>query len=212
MSKASRTTEKTGADTNDNVNINGNGSTPINTKTRAPPMSSLAAFLNALSWSRAHKQPDFDAGLNASSAWTAASPEDARKSLIAVSSSPHSTTLNVNGLSDEEDESDPAGEDADRSLEDPALSAEENPGRPARALYAFEGKPEFRELTAVRAGDRLEVLKEEVGDGWSLVRHFGERGSDEEGEQKKQRNEVGLLPSTYYAVCLFPSYLNCIQC
>ena len=35
-----------------------------------PPTSSLAAFLNALSWSR--KDPDFDAGLKSSSAWTEA--------------------------------------------------------------------------------------------------------------------------------------------
>ncbi|KZT25671.1 PX-domain-containing protein [Neolentinus lepideus HHB14362 ss-1] len=61
---------------------------------------------------------------------------------------------------------------------------EEETGQPARALYNFEGKVEFRELT-VEAGDELEILKEEVGDGWSLVR------LDKNGE-------VGLLPQTYY--------------
>ncbi|KIP04499.1 hypothetical protein PHLGIDRAFT_75831 [Phlebiopsis gigantea 11061_1 CR5-6] len=115
-----------------------------------PPTSSFAAFLNALSWSRLRKDPDFDAGLNSSSAWTEAL-----------------TT--------------PEGGD-----EDPLLDAEQ--GRPARALFTFEGKPEFRELTAVQAGDRLDVLREEVGDGWSLVRHFG---SD-------TKPEVGLLPQSYY--------------
>jgi sorting nexin-9/18/33 len=72
------------------------------------------------------------------------------------------------------------------SDEDPEDDGEENdqPGRPARALYAFEGKPEFREISAA-AGDELEVLKEELQDGWSLVR----RG-----------REVGLLPKTYYIV------------
>lgn len=60
----------------------------------------------------------------------------------------------------------------------------EGQGRPARALYPFEGKPEFREIT-VEAGDALEILKEEAGDGWSLV---------------KRNKETGLLPKTYYIV------------
>lgn len=56
---------------------------------------------------------------------------------------------------------------------------------PARVLYKFEGKAEFRELTA-EAGDEVEVVKENVGEGWSLVRDsFG---------------EVGLLPQSYYTV------------
>ncbi|KAJ3820075.1 hypothetical protein F5880DRAFT_1615887 [Lentinula raphanica] len=55
--------------------------------------------------------------------------------------------------------------------------------RLARALYDFEGKPEFRELT-VSAGDELEVVKEELADGWSLV-------CDVDGE-------IGLLPRTYF--------------
>jgi sorting nexin-9/18/33 len=57
---------------------------------------------------------------------------------------------------------------------------------PARALYAFQGKAEFRELT-VGAGDELAIIKEDVGDGWSLIR-------DSQGE-------IGLLPQTYYTVC-----------
>ncbi|KAF5388740.1 hypothetical protein D9757_004790 [Collybiopsis confluens] len=60
-----------------------------------------------------------------------------------------------------------------------------DPRRPARALYDFEGKPEFRELT-VHAGDELEVVKEDLADGWSLV-------SDAEGE-------IGLLPRSYYTL------------
>ncbi|KAG6377444.1 hypothetical protein JVT61DRAFT_15249 [Boletus reticuloceps] len=56
-------------------------------------------------------------------------------------------------------------------------------GLSARALYQFEGKAEFRELT-VEAGDRLEVLKQDVGDGWSLV--------------KTEDGKVGLLPTAYY--------------
>lgn len=96
---------------------------------------------------------------------------------------------NVNGLSDDEadDETDAKSRDWP---DDPVLDAEQ--GKPARALYAFEGKPEFRELTSVQAGDRLDVLREEVGDGWSLVKHY-----DSAGEHKP---EVGLLPQSYYTV------------
>ncbi|KAI3602522.1 sh3px3 protein [Moniliophthora roreri] len=59
----------------------------------------------------------------------------------------------------------------------------EESGRPARALYDFEGKAEFRELN-IKAGDELQVLKEELPDGWSLV--------------KTDSGEMGLLPRTYY--------------
>ncbi|KIJ09769.1 hypothetical protein PAXINDRAFT_172368 [Paxillus involutus ATCC 200175] len=65
--------------------------------------------------------------------------------------------------------------------DDPALREEK--GLRARALYQFEGKAEFRELT-VEAGDVLDILKEDIGDGWSLVRTAG--------------GEIGLLPTTYY--------------
>ncbi|KAG7448492.1 uncharacterized protein BT62DRAFT_992550 [Guyanagaster necrorhizus] len=54
---------------------------------------------------------------------------------------------------------------------------------PARALYDFEGKAEFRELS-VNAGDDLEVVKEDLADGWSLV--------------KDASGEMGLLPRSYY--------------
>ena len=68
----------------------------------------------------------------------------------------------------------------------------EEPGRPARALYAFEGKPEFREIT-VEAGDALEVMKEDLADGWSLV---------------KRKWETGLLPKTYYIVSPLHAYAS----
>jgi sorting nexin-9/18/33 len=149
-----------------------------------PPTSSLAAFLNALSWSRLRKDPDFDAGLNSSSAWTEAltSPEGVPRASL--------TQYNVNSLSDDEAEDDSDAKSREE-MEDPVLEAEQT--RPARALYAFEGKPEFRELTSVQAGDRLAVLRDEVGDGWSLVKHFD--------TAKGQKVEVGLLPQSYYAVC-----------
>jgi sorting nexin-9/18/33 len=61
---------------------------------------------------------------------------------------------------------------------------------PARALYDFDGKVEFRELS-VQAGDDIDVVKEELADGWSLV--------------KNGAGEVGLLPRSYYAVNDHPS-------
>ncbi|KAJ3479079.1 hypothetical protein NLI96_g9314 [Meripilus lineatus] len=152
---------------------------------RAPPTSpssSIAAFLNAL-WLIRPKptNPDFDAGINTSSAWTGSlSPEGAVRSSASLN-------VNLNSLSDDEPES-----DADPSDDHPDLGTVE--GRPARALFAFEGKPEFRELTNVLAGDELEILKEEVGDGWSLVKHL--ESKDSEGIERRQ--EVGLLPQTYY--------------
>ncbi|KAJ3921657.1 hypothetical protein F5877DRAFT_75980 [Lentinula edodes] len=93
---------------------------------------------------------EFDAGINASNAWT---------------------QYHLSGdLSDEELNLENAGNDhPDR--------------RPARALYDFEGKPEFRELS-VHAGDELEVVREELADGWSLV-------CDVDGE-------IGLLPRSYF--------------
>lgn len=103
---------------------------------------------------------DFDAGINTSAAWT----ESRDKS---------------RSLSDEE--TDP---------NDPELDYLQVPGRPARALYSFEGKPEFREV-CVSAGDEIEVTREEVGDGWSLVKVFVEGGV-----------ELGLLPRSYYTVRL----------
>lgn len=91
----------------------------------------------------------------------------------------------MNALSDDEDETEAIEQDE----EDGTFGDEM--GRAARALYAFEGKPEFRELTSVQAGDMLEVLREDVGDGWSLVKSLG----GPEGH-----TEVGLIPQTYYAV------------
>jgi sorting nexin-9/18/33 len=98
-------------------------------------------------------QSEFDAGINASAAWT--------EHLERESS-----------LSDEEPENNVADLD-------------DSKGQPARALYQFEGKPEFRELS-VEAGDEIDVVKEGLSDGWSLVRN--------------DAGEVGLLPRTYYTV------------
>lgn len=130
--------------------------------------------------------PDFDSGLNASSAWTESLPLPA-EGVLRSSQALNASGPNINSLSDEEQE-----EDEQEGIPD----IEQLPGQSARALYAFEGKPEFRELADVRAGDDLEVLKEEVGDGWSLVKHI------QEGEGG--RREVGLLPRSYYTVNNMP--------
>ncbi|KAI0045016.1 hypothetical protein FA95DRAFT_1561581 [Auriscalpium vulgare] len=95
---------------------------------------------------------DFDAGINASAAWTEHLDTDAAS----------------RSLSDDEGDDEPD---------------EDDDGRSARVLFRFEGKPEFRELD-VNAGDEIEVVREEVGDGWSLVR--------------TRDGEMGLLPQTYY--------------
>ncbi|KAF5357010.1 hypothetical protein D9756_006532 [Leucocoprinus leucothites] len=55
----------------------------------------------------------------------------------------------------------------------------------ARALYAFDGQEEFRELRGVAPGDDLEIIKEDLPDGWSLVRTVAD-------------GQIGLLPRSYY--------------
>jgi sorting nexin-9/18/33 len=74
---------------------------------------------------------------------------------------------------------------SDEEPEDDGVDLDDSKGQPARALYQFEGKAEFREMS-VEAGDEIAVVKEELSDGWSLVRN--------------NVGEVGLLPRTYYTV------------
>lgn len=59
--------------------------------------------------------------------------------------------------------------------------------KPARALYQFEGMAEFREMS-VEAGDEISVIKEDLADGWSLIRNTS--------------GQIGLLPRLYYTVNL----------
>jgi sorting nexin-9/18/33 len=98
---------------------------------------------------------DFDAGINTSHAWTGHIEEGVddttpTPSISKARSRKYLSESNaVHSMSDDED-----GEDVTI---------------PARALYAFQGKAEFRELT-VGAGDELDIIKEDVGEGWSLVR------------------------------------------
>ncbi|KAJ3561821.1 hypothetical protein NP233_g9963 [Leucocoprinus birnbaumii] len=54
----------------------------------------------------------------------------------------------------------------------------------AHALYVFDSQEEFREVTGISPGDDLEVIKEDLPDGWSLVRTAD--------------GQIGLLPQSYY--------------
>lgn len=87
-----------------------------------------------------------------------------------------------------------SGSLSDEEPEDDQVDLSDEKGRPARALYQFEGKVEFRELN-VEAGDEIGVVKEELSDGWSLVRNTA--------------GEVGLLPRTYYTVNVVPPLSLC---
>ena len=92
---------------------------------------------------------------------------------------------------------------SDEEPEDDGANLDDSKGQPARALYQFEGKAEFREMS-VEPGDEIGVVKEELSDGWSLVRN--------------NAGEVGLLPRTYYTVnrrvlyVYLSSVLICIIC
>lgn len=79
----------------------------------------------------------------------------------------------------EQDASQPLSDDE----EDGSVGSETT--RPARALYDFEGKTGFRELS-VKAGEEIDIIKEGLDDGWSLA---------------KLKGKIGLIPRTYYTVC-----------
>ncbi|KAG8905179.1 hypothetical protein FRC01_008438, partial [Tulasnella sp. 417] len=100
----------------------------------------------------------FDAGINASSAWTGARD--------APASDDEGANRTVKGTK---------ATGIKQEVEDP-------PPRPARALYDFEGKPDYRELV-IRAGDELTIVKEDLAEGWSLAQYKG---------------ELGLIPRKYY--------------
>ncbi|KAI0363165.1 PX-domain-containing protein [Pilatotrama ljubarskyi] len=141
--------------------------------------------------SRPHSDLEFDSGINTSAAWTVslASPEGgARLSLNSLSNGA------ANGFRDAvpEEETEPEPDTAESIAEDDFINDEE--GRPARALYSFQGKAEFRELPHVEAGDELEIMREDVGEGWSLAR-LARTSRDAESEQG---SEMGLIPRSYY--------------
>ncbi|TEB35082.1 hypothetical protein FA13DRAFT_1753432 [Coprinellus micaceus] len=106
---------------------------------------------------------DFDSGINSSAAWTESNKPSidllrSTRRYVSESNAQHAS------LSDEE-------------LDEGELILGDDDAQPARALYAFEGKPEFRELD-VEAGDEIDVLK-----------------ADERKPAK-----LGLLPQSYYTI------------
>ncbi|KAH9888059.1 hypothetical protein C8Q73DRAFT_201136 [Cubamyces lactineus] len=152
----------------------------------SPPKTALLQIPQVLS--RPHSELEFDSGINTSAAWTVslASPEGgARLSLNSTSN----VRVDSNTVP-EEHEVEPerteslAGDD----------SFDDQDGRPARALYGFQGKAEFRELTNVEAGDELEIMREDVGEGWSLAR----LACTAEERNSAQGSEIGLIPRSYY--------------
>jgi sorting nexin-9/18/33 len=120
-----------------------------------------------------HPQLEFDSGINSSAAWAESHKPGAPAPVLRRNVS-ESNANDRGSLSDEE----PDDEEGGRT-------------RRARALYDFQGKAEFRELD-VEAGDEIEIVKEDVGEGWSLVRNA--------------TGEMGLLPREYYTV-RYHSYL-----
>ncbi|KAG8955111.1 hypothetical protein FRC04_009568 [Tulasnella sp. 424] len=100
----------------------------------------------------------FDAGINASSAWTGA-----RDTSVSDDEGGNKTLKGTKITAIKEEVADP-------------------PPRSARALYDFEGKPDFRELV-IHAGDELSIIKENLAEGWSLAQY---------------KEELGLIPRKYY--------------
>lgn len=140
---------------------------------------------------------EFDSGINTSAAWTVSltSPDgDPRFSLRERSRSPTGASSAVPILGVEGGDNDV---DASGSVEGEAASFDADEVRPARALYTFQGKAEFRELTNIEAGDELEVLREDVGEGWSLARLAK---AVRETDSVQDGGEMGLIPRSYYIV------------
>ncbi|KAF5369089.1 hypothetical protein D9758_002873 [Tetrapyrgos nigripes] len=133
--------------------------------TKSPSGSSFLSFSRPQS-------SGFDTGINTSNAWT---------QFRHLSQSVSEDELARGKEMVAEIEADSASVDENNS--DSSKEQEDTPPRPARALYDFEGKTEFQELTVV-AGEEILVLKEDLADGWSLV--------------KNSTGEIGLLPREYY--------------
>ncbi|TFK26567.1 hypothetical protein FA15DRAFT_637246 [Coprinopsis marcescibilis] len=111
---------------------------------------------------------NFDSGINSSTAWTESQHPSAPAAPASRKYLSESNIRENQSLSDDEIDDSEDGDEITRK---------------ARALYDFQGKAEFRELD-VEAGDAIQVIKDDVGEGWSLVRN--------------DAGEMGLLPQTYY--------------
>jgi len=133
--------------------------------TKSPSSSTFLSF--------SRPQSEFDAGINASNAWT-------QYRHLSQSVSEDELARGKEMVAEIEAES------ASIDETDQDQEKEEQP-RSARALYDFEGKTEFQELSVI-ASEEVQVVKEDLADGWSLV--------------KNAAGEVGLLPRDYYTVCI----------
>lgn len=160
-------------------------------RVKSPAAASVTlATTTAVSSPYLTRGTSFDAGINSSAAWT----EHLERELDSLS------------LSDEEkgpgagrygvffssvDRTEPKQpEDGDANIELPR-------GKFARVLYDFDGKGEYNELN-LKAGEDIEILTEDLAEGWSLARIplLTTTGEDEDGHA----GEVGLVPRSYFAV------------
>ncbi|KAG8880051.1 hypothetical protein FRB97_001202 [Tulasnella sp. 331] len=115
------------------------------------PPSRKTSLANLKADGSATPRMSFDAGINASSAWTGAR----ESSQVGISEEKVSIEASI--------------------MEETESAQESDPPRSARALYDFEGKADLRELT-LRAGQELTILKEDLAEGWSLAQLQGTLG------------------------------------
>ncbi len=142
--------------------------------------------------SRPHSSDlEFDSGINTSAAWTVSLTNPDGSPRLSLNATSNGTGVAF-VVEEEEAEQPDRAESVD---EEGSLDAEQV--RPARALYTFQGKAEFRELTSVEAGDDLEIVREDVGEGWSLAR-LAKSARDRSSELGG--GEIGLIPRSYYIV------------
>ncbi|KAI0754215.1 PX-domain-containing protein [Daedaleopsis nitida] len=136
--------------------------------------------------SRPHSgELEFDSGINTSTAWT-----------VSLTNPDGSPRLSINANNNSATTADVVEDAPDRTEsvdEEGSFDTEEV--KTARALYTFQGKAEFRELTSVEAGDALDVVREDVGEGWSLAR-LARSARDRSSELGG--GEMGLIPRSYY--------------
>ena len=139
----------------------------------------------------------FDAGINSSTAWT----EHLERELDALSfedvEKPGSVGRRGLFFADFDKVELPSEEGVGT---DDADDTEMQSGQLARVLYDFDGKEGYKELV-LRAGEDIEILTEDVAEGWSLARLVQTLDTEDGSPDKESREcEVGLVPRTYFAV------------